>query len=162
MKITNIHKRIINQPKESISIILDSLSSNNDRLWPKEKWPPMIFRKGLKEGAIGGHRPIKYSIKKYIPGSLIEFNFMKPDGFKGIHKFEITEIEKDKIELKHTINMNVSAKGIFTWYFTIKWLHDALLEDCLDKVENNFLTEKIKTDWNFWVRFLRSIFRRKK
>ena len=162
MKVTNIHKRIIHQPKESISKILDSLSSGNDRLWPKEKWPPMIFKKGLVEGATGGHRPIRYSIKKYIPGSLIEFEFMKPDEFKGIHKFEITEIEKDKTELKHTISMTVSGKGIFTWYFAIKWLHDALLEDCMDKVENNFLTEKISSDWNLWVLFLRRIFRRKK
>jgi len=162
MKITNIHKRIINQPKESISKILDTLSSNNDLLWPKEKWPPMVFRKGLIEGETGGHRPIRYSIKKYIPGSLIEFDFMKPDGFNGIHKFEITEIEKDKTELKHTISMTVSGKGMFTWYFAIKWLHDALLEDCMDKAENNFLTEKINSDWNLWVRFLRRMFRKKK
>ena len=162
MKVTNIHKRIINQPKENISIILDSLSSSNDRLWPKEKWPLMVFKKGLVEGATGGHRPIRYSIKKYIPGSSIEFNFMKPDGFNGIHKFEITEIEKDRTELKHTIDMTVSGKGMLTWYFAIKWLHDALLEDCMDKAENNFLTEKISSDWNLWVLFLRRIFRRKK
>lgn len=162
MKVNNIHKRIINQPKGNISKILDSLSSNNDRLWPKEKWPPMVFRKGLVEGATGGHRPIRYSIRKYIPGSLIEFNFMKPDGFKGIHKFEITEIEEDKTELKHTISMTLSGKGILIWYFAIKWLHDALLEDCMDKAENNFLTEKINSDWNLWVLFLRRILRKKK
>jgi len=155
MKIINTHNRIIHQPKEEISKILDSLTTNNDQLWPKENWPPMIFRKGLTEGAIGGHRPIKYSINKYIPGSLIEFDFMKPDGFFGIHKFEITEIENDKTEIKHTIDMTVSVKGIFIWYIAFKWLHDALLEDCLDKAENNFLTEKKKTEWNLWVLFLR-------
>lgn len=162
MKVINIHKRTIHQPKEEISKIFNSLSSNNDQLWPKEKWPPMIFRKGLTEGAIGGHRPIKYSINKYIPGIFIEFKFMKPDGFIGIHKFEITEIEKDKTELKHTIDMVVSGKGILTWYIAIKWLHNALLEDCMDKAENNFLTEKKKTEWNLWVLFLRRIFRKKK
>lgn len=162
MKVTNIHKRIIHKPKESISKILDSLSSSNDRLWPKEKWPPMVFRNGLVEGATGGHRPIRYSISKYVPGSSIEFDFLKPDGFKGIHKFEITEIEKDKTELRHTISMTVSGKGIFTWYFAMKWLHDALLEDCMDKAENNFLIEKIHSDWNLWVLFLRRIFRKKK
>lgn len=162
MKVTNVHKRIIHQPQESISRILDSLSSDNDQLWPKEKWPPMIFRKGLVEGATGGHRPIRYAISKYIPGSSIEFNFLKPDGFKGIHKFEITEIEKDKTELKHTISMTVSGKGIITWYVTMKWLHDALLEDCMDKAENNFLTEKINSEWNLWVLFLRRVFRKKK
>ncbi len=162
MKVTNIHKRIIHQPKESISKILDTLSSNNDLLWPKEKWPPMIFRNGLAAGATGGHRPIRYSVNKYVPGSSIEFNFLKPDGFNGIHKFEVKEIENGKTELKHTISMNVSGKGIFAWYVAIKWLHDALLEDCLDKAENNFLTEKISSDWNLWVRFLRRVLRKKK
>lgn len=114
----------------------------------------MIFKKGLTEGAIGGHGPIKYSIKKYIPGNLIEFKFLKPDGFLGIHKFEIIEIEKEKTVLKHTIKMTVSGEGIFTWYIAIKWLHDALLEDCLDKAENHFLPNKKKTKWNLWVIFL--------
>ena len=162
MKVVNIHKRIIQQPKDSISKILNSLSTDNDQLWPKEKWPPMIFKKGLIEGAIGGHRPIKYSISKYKLGSLIKFNFLKPEGFAGIHKFEITEIEEDTTELKHTIDMTVSGKGIFIWYFAIKWLHNALLEDCMDKAENNFLTEKKKTKWNLWVLLLRKILRKKK
>ena len=117
MKIINIHNRIIHQPKEKISKIFDSLTTNNDQLWPKEKWPPMIFRKGLTVGATGGHRPIKYSIKKYIPGSLIEFNFMKPSGFTGIHKFEITEIEKNKTELKHTIRYDcIKKRNIYLVY----------------------------------------------
>jgi hypothetical protein len=87
---------------------------------------------------------------------------MKPDGFAGLHKFEITEIEEEITELKHTIDMTVSGKGIFTWYFAIKWLHNALLEDCMDKAENNFLTDKKKTKWNLWVLLLRRMFRRKK
>ena len=162
MRVINIHKRIIQQPKEKIALIFDSLSTKNDQLWPKEKWPPMIFKKGLTEGAIGGHGPIKYSIIKYIPENLIEFKFLKPNGFLGIHKFEIIEIEKEKTVLKHTINMTVSGKGIFAWYIVIKWLHDALLEDCLDKVENNFLTDNKKTKWNLWVIVLRKILRKKK
>ncbi len=155
MKVTNIHKRTFNQPKESISDILDSLSSNNDQLWPYEKWPPIVFKKGLCDGAIGGHGPIKYLIKQYVPGNLIEFKFRKPNGFNGIHKFEISEIEKNKTELKHTIDMTISGKGILTWYIAIKWIHDALLEDCLDKVENSINTKKIKTDWSRWVVYLR-------
>ena len=33
-----------------------------------------------------------------------------------------------------TIEMDLNFKGIVSWYLAIKWLHDALLEDCLDKV----------------------------
>jgi len=65
MKVINIHKRMINEPKDRVSKILDSLSTRNDQLWPNEKWPPVIFNKGLMEGAEGGHGPIKYSIQKY-------------------------------------------------------------------------------------------------
>ena len=162
MKVTNIHRRIINQPKYQISKILDSLSSKDDKLWPMEQWPPMIFKKGLVKGAIGGHGPIKYSILNYVPGNNIEFKFMKPDGFNGIHKFEIAEITPNQTELKHTIEMSLSGKGIVTWYLAIKWLHDALLEDCLDKVENQFLQNPKSTTWNIWVDILRKILKRKK
>lgn len=144
-----------------ISDILNTLSSNNDKLWPKEKWPPMIFRKGLTVGAIGGHGPIKYSINSYIPGSSIEFTFVKPDGFKGVHRFEVTEIENNKTELKHTIDMMLSGKEILTWHIAIRWLHDALIEDCFDKVENQFSTNEKETKWNLWVVFLRNRLRKK-
>ncbi len=120
----------------------------------------MIFKNGLMEGARGGHGPIKYSIQKYKPGVQIEFNFIKPDGFIGIHKFEIEEIDSTKTEIKHTVKMYLSGKGILIWYFAIKWLHDALLEDCLDKVENNFSKEKVNTKWNFWVVTLRKILKK--
>jgi hypothetical protein len=161
MKVINIHKRIILQPKEKLSSVLDSLSSKNDQLWPYENWPPMVFENGLQEGAIGGHGPIEYSVKKYIPGSIIEFEFIKPEDFVGIHKFEIEAIDKEKTQLIHTIRMAVSGKGILIWYIAIKWLHDALLEDCLDKAENQFLNEKKKTKWNFWVLILKKILKKK-
>jgi hypothetical protein len=161
LKTINIHKRTISQSIGVISDILNTLSSNDDKLWPKEKWPPMIFRKGLTIGAIGGHGPIKYSINTYIPGSSIEFTFVKPDGFKGVHRFEVTEIENNKTELKHTIDMILSGKGILTWHIAIRWLHDALIEDCFDKVENQFSTNNKETKWNLWVVFLRNRLRKK-
>lgn len=154
MKTISIHKRTIGQSIGVISDILNTLSSNDDKLWPKEKWPPMIFRKGLTVGAIGGHGPIKYSINTYIPGSLIEFTFVKPDGFKGVHRFEVTEIENNKTELKHTIDMMLSGKGILTWHIAIRWLHDALIEDCFDKVEINFPQIKRKQNGIFGLFFL--------
>jgi hypothetical protein len=107
MKVSNIHKRVILQSKGKISQILDTLSSQDDQLWPNEQWPPMIFKNGLSEGALGGHGPIKYSIQKYIHGNIIQFKFIKPDGYIGIHKFDITEIDSNKTEIKHTIKMTL-------------------------------------------------------
>ena len=157
MRILNIHKRAFLESKDEVSKIFASLSGDNDQVWPTEKWPRMIFENGLKEGEIGRHGIVKYSVNKFIPSRLIEFTFIEPKEFKGIHKLELNEVEENKIELKHTIDADLSIRGIFLWYFAIKWLHDALLEDCLDKVENHFLAEKKKTKWNFWVKFLRRI-----
>ena len=53
--------------------------------------------------------------------------------------------------------MNTKAIATLTWAFAIRWLHDALIEDAFDKVENFFTGKNNKTEWNIWVRFLREI-----
>lgn len=162
MRVINIHKRIINQPKEKVSELLRTLSTENDKIIPTDKWSAMKLNEGLKEGSKGGHGPIRYTVQKYNPDELIQFEFTKPKGFNGIHRFEITELENDKTELKHTIEMNTTGTGILTWSIAIRWLHDAFMEDAFDKVENHFLTEKKKTEWNIWVKVLRRILKPKK
>ena len=155
MKVLNIHKRTINQPKSNITELLKTLSTDNDRIWPLEKWPRMKFENGIHIGAKGGHGPIKYLVEKYDPERQIQFRFLKPKGFHGIHKFELEQITQNQTQVKHTIEMNTSGKGTLLWIFTIRFLHDALIEDGFDKLENNFLDLKKKSKWNFWVRFLR-------
>ena len=157
MKVINIHKRIINQPKRKIVELIETLSTEKDKVWPFEKWPKMKFKEGKREGAKGGHGPIRYTIEKYIPSELIQFKFTNPKGFDGIHKFEIIELASDKTELIHTIDIKTSGIDILTWVIGVRWLHDALIEDLFDKVENRFGDENKKTTWNFWVKFLRKV-----
>lgn len=160
MKVTNIHQRDYNQPVTVISEILDTLSTRNDRLWPNEIWPPMILNNGLEINSFGGHGPIGYYISNYDYGKSIEFTFTKPTEYIGTHKFDIIEMTDNTTQLRHTINMNLNLKGIVTWYFAIKWLHDALLEDCLDKVHNQFNEIKVQSPHNFWARTLRNLLKR--
>jgi len=47
--------------------LLNTLSTDNDKIWPKEKWPAMKFKGGINIGAKGGHGPIRYSVEKYNP-----------------------------------------------------------------------------------------------
>lgn len=161
MKVLNIHKRTINQPKDKVAELLKTLSTENDRIWPKEKWPEMKFKEGIKIGAKGGHGPIRYSVEKYNPNELIQFRFSKPNGFNGIHKFEITELSDQKTEIKHTIDMNTEGKGTLIWFFAICSLHNALIEDGFDKLENNFFDNRKSTKWNIWVKFLRKYMSKK-
>ncbi|MGA9637298.1 hypothetical protein [Flavobacterium sp.] len=155
MKIINIHKRVIHQQKINVVEILKTLSTENDKIWPNENWPEMKFINGIQIGAKGGHGPIRYYVEKYDPTEIIQFRFSKPNGFNGIHKFEIVELNKETTEIKHTIDMYTEGKGTIFWFLAISSLHNALIEDGFDKLENNFSNNKKFTKWNMWVRFLR-------
>jgi hypothetical protein len=155
MRVLNIHKRTLNQSKTKVVEIIKTLSTDNDRIWPKEKWPEIKFKGEIQIGAMGGHGPIKYTVEKYNPSEIIQFRFLKPLGFNGIHKFEIQELSSEKIEITHTIKMNTDVNGTFLWIFAIRSLHNALIEDAFDKLENNFTEIHKSSKWNFWVKFLR-------
>ena len=156
MQVLNIHRRSISHSFENVSEVFNSLATKNDKLWPKQ-WPPMVFKDGKVVGSYGGHGPIKYNIRKYIPGSLIEFNFIKPHGFDGIHRLEIIKVDNQNTEIKHCIDMQTRGTGTFIWIFVVKPLHNALIEDALDKLESHFTNKVKKTPWNLWVHFLRKV-----
>jgi hypothetical protein len=138
MKVLNIHRRTLNYPKSKVTELLKTLSTENDKIWPNENWPEMKFKNGIQVGAKGGHGPIRYTVEKYNPQEIIQFRFSKPTGFIGVHKFEINELGNEKTEIIHTIDMNTKGKGILIWAFVIRPLHNALIEDGFDKLENNF------------------------
>ena len=135
--------------------MLRTLSSKKDMVWPNDNWPAMKFKGGIKVGAEGGHGPIRYSVEVYDPNSKIQFRFSRPFGFHGIHKFEVKELSERETEVTHFIDMNTDLRGTFTWFFAVKSLHNALVEDGLDKLENHFSAEEKSTKWNLWVRILR-------
>lgn len=161
MKVVNIHSRIINQPKEQVAKLLQTLASKEDMVWPNHYWPAMRFKEGLHEGAYGGHGPIRYTINNYQPGKLIQFKFAKPSGFNGTHTLELSTISAQQTEIRHEINMYTTGISTFSWLFAIRWLHDALLEDAFDKVENYFSGQNKRTPWNWWVKVLRALLKPK-
>jgi hypothetical protein len=115
----------------------------------------MKFNEELKEGATGGHGPIQYEIIEHISGEIIQFKFIRPKHFDGIHKFELVALTLNKTELTHTIDMTTSGTGTILWLVVIRWLHDALMEDLFDKIENQFHDKHKRTAWSLWVKFLR-------
>ena len=157
MHIVNIHKRNYKVPKDQFMALFSTLASKEDKIWPKEKWPSMKLDNGLNEGSKGGHGPIRYFVRAHIPGEKLVFQFTKPIGFDGVHKFDIEELEKDQIKVIHTIDMKTDLIGSFLWYIGIKWLHDALIEDGLDKIHNVITGQNESTPWNIWVHILRAV-----
>ncbi|WP_456441333.1 hypothetical protein [Psychroserpens sp.] len=161
MRVINSHKRIINKPKEKVFKLLKTLATNDDQIWPYNNWPAMRFKEGVKLGSRGGHGRIRYTIIALEPGKHIKFEFTKPEGFNGTHELNIKAISEDTSEISHLIKMNTTFKASFLWMLVVRWLHDALIEEAFDTVENYFSEEKKKTKYNLWVISLRDFYKRK-
>lgn len=155
MKIENVHSSVYPVSTSELGWVLDTLSSNNDLIWPTELWPAMKFKNGLVIGSSGGHSPIRYSVEKYIPEKLVVFRFLSPSGFEGTHSFEVESRGDKEAQLTHRIAMNAVGTAKFSWPVIIRPLHDALLEDCLAKVSVSLGLEPKKLEWSNWVKFLR-------
>ena len=157
MKVINIHKRIIHQDLPQVAALVNTLASKDDKVWPYEKWPRMKLDKGLQVDSKGGHGPIRYFINAYKAGEMIQFQFTAPKGFYGVHRFEMKSMTEGKTEIKHTIDLNAKGLAIIKWSLIIRWLHDALIEDAFDKIENNFDQGNRRTNWSFWVKLWRRL-----
>ena len=157
MKVLNIHTRVILQPKARVAELFKTLASDNDKMLATDKWPGMRLDKGLTVGSKGGHGPIRYTVEDYREGDSIQFRFLKPRGFHGFHGFEVKELSHQQTEIKHIIDMNISGPALLTWPLAVRWLHDALIEDAFDKVENQFIASQKRTEWSRWVKFLRGV-----
>lgn len=160
MKVINIHKRVIKQPKTAIVKLFNTLATENDLMLATDKWSPMKLDRGLEVGSKGGHGPIKYFVIEFIPEKSITFQF-DMIGFNGFHRFDIIELEPNRIELSHIIDMSTSGSATLKWAIAIRWLHDAYIEDAFDKVENHFTTHKKMSKWSLWVRILRKMMKPK-
>jgi hypothetical protein len=161
VRIRNTHRRQVGQSVESLGACLDSLSSAKDQLWPHELWPRMTFNQPLGVGARGGHGPIRYFVEEYEPGKRVVFRFTDPKGFLGTHSFQVNRA-KNGAEIVHLIAMEVSGSALLSWPLIIRPLHDALLEDSLDKVGAHLAGEEwVQRDWPISVKFLRRILARR-
>jgi len=118
----------------------------------------MRFKDGLKVGSKGGHGIIGYTIIEYNPEYGIKFQFTNPKGFDGIHEFKMKKLNHNQTEVSHIIDMETNGVASIQWVVFIRWLHDALIEDALDNIENHFSDEKRDSKWSPWVKLWRWIF----
>lgn len=159
MQVRNVHEREFDLPLARVGSLIDSLASSDDGLWPKDKWPPMRFDRALGVGAVGGHGPIRYSIEEYRPGRLVLFRFLAPRGFEGTHRYEAAE-QKGLTVLRHVLEMHATGPAILSWPFLFRPLHDALIEDSLDRATVSLgNTPRNPASWSISVRVLRAALR---
>lgn len=157
MKVLNVHERVLPQAAE-VGTLIDGLGdAHHDRLWPSERWPAMTLDRPLAVGAAGGHGPIRYVVDEYEPGRRVRFRFTAPTGFIGFHEFRAVQMAERSI-LQHVLTMRTKSWARLTWPIAFGPLHDSLIEDSLDKAEQE-TAGKVQepSQWTPWVAALRWI-----
>lgn len=150
----NVHQRILPCSQAQASHFIDNLPT---AVWPSDRWPRLKLDKGVAPGSQGGHGPIRYFVEDYQPGQRVQFRFTYPSGFHGYHALELKEHQRGCL-LEHDLRMTTSLWGWFQWRFVYGPLHDALLEDALDRAGSQFGLPS-RNHHSPWVRLLRFLLR---
>jgi hypothetical protein len=131
----NTHERTLNAPIDTLAPLIDQLTSSQDLFWPSSRWSAMKFDRPLAVGAIGGHGFIGYTVERYEPGRDITFRFTSPKGLNGMHRLMLEELPNGQTRVKHVIEASLEGPMVLGWTLAIRFLHDALVEDAMDRTE---------------------------
>jgi hypothetical protein len=163
MNIRNVHRRRLAdaQSVRRVGGLLDSLASERDRLWPRDRWPAMRFDRPLQVGARGGHGPVRYWVEHYEPGQRVRFRFERPRGLHGFHEFHLVTDASDGGELVHLVEARLTGTARLSWPLVFRPLHDALIEQALDNAETAADDRPASPRWSAYVRGLRRLLARR-
>ncbi len=151
--IRNVHQRVLPCSQEQAAYLIDSLAGPHEAVWPSDRWPRLKLDGGLTPGSQGGHGPIRYFVEEYQPGYSVQFRFTRPSGFHGTHALELKAHQHGCL-LEHNLSMTTTFWGWFQWHLVYGPLHDALLEDALDRAAGHF-GQPPRNRHSPWVRLLR-------
>ena len=159
--VNNRHQRTLPARPAVVGQLIDGLAGHEDRLWPTEQWPAMCLDRPLGVGARGGHGPVRYCVEAYTPGEAIRFRFQAPTGFDGYHEYVVIPLPDGGALLRHSVVMRTAGPARLSWPLLYRPLHDALIEDSLDKASRSLdLTVPARRQWSGRVRLLRTVARR--
>lgn len=165
MRVYNVHERQLPVSAAEAGALIDTLSGPDDTLWPKDRWPAMKLDTPLRRGARGGHGAVRYSVHDYVPGKRIVFRFDGTGltrGLEGDHLFEVVP-GQSHVVFRHIVDAEGGLKDWLQWKCIVGPLHDALLEDALNRAEYALMGSVARpVRWSLWVRFLRRMLQRKR
>ncbi|GAB2518772.1 SRPBCC family protein [Nocardia heshunensis] len=155
--IWNIHERELPVSAKEAGALLDTVAEPGNMLWPAEHWPAMKLDRPLQVGADGGHGAIRYTCTAYEPGRLAEFTFPAGGLLTGAHTLEIVDRGESGCVMRHLIVAEAhDPRGWLMWTVAVRWLHDAVVEDMLDRAATAVGHPPAEpARWSPWVRLLR-------
>ncbi|MBO0876227.1 MAG: SRPBCC family protein, partial [Pseudonocardia sp.] len=143
-------------PVDEVGPLLDRLGGPADVLWPSPAWQPMVLDRPVGVGAVGGHGPFRYRVTAHRPGRRVEFTFEPGQEVRGTHTFTAQPSGEGRTVLRHIADAEVTGVMRVLWPLAARWLHDAVVEDLLDRAEVAVGTGPARpARWSPWVRLLR-------
>ncbi len=132
LPVRNTHERLVDLPIADARALLATLAGPDDRVWPTASWPRMRVDRGLVVGAVGGHGPVPYTVTEVSPDR-IAFAFAPRFGLAGGHALELEPAGRST-RVRHDLWGTPSGAMRLAWPLLFEPLHDALVEDALDRV----------------------------
>ncbi|MFD7324316.1 SRPBCC family protein [Streptomyces sp. NPDC059875] len=159
MGVYNVHERLLPAGEGEVGGLIDTLAGGDaDRLWPGRAWPRLTLDRPLTVGAVGGHGPVRYTVAAYVPGKWVRFRFDAPRGFHGFHEFAVLPVDAELTALRHTLAMTARGPARIGWPLLWRPLHDALIEDSLDRAETACAGRATRpARWSPYVRLLHGL-----
>ena len=155
MTIRNEHTREVPVSASDMDARLSTLGLPEDAVWPTEVWFPMRLKAPVEAGGSGGHGPVRYHASHRAPGE-VTFAFDSILGstrWEGSHSFSVQAAPRG-CRLTHLVELRVPLWQGIQWYVLVGPLHDAVLEDLLDKAATGTPGRR----WSPWIRALRRVF----
>jgi hypothetical protein len=155
--IHNVHQRELRTTEARLGELLGEIGGPADPFWPR-RWPRLELDRPLGVGADGGHGRIRYTVTDYQPGRRVVFRFQTPTPFDGTHRFEVLPGSgPDTAVLRHVLEGRpLGVQGWLSWVLVIRWLHDACLEDLLERAARAVGDPPARpARWSAWVRLCR-------
>lgn len=153
--IRNQHARDVPIPVADMDARLSTLGRPGDEVWPGEAWFPMRLNASVAEGGAGGHGPVRYHASHRAPGE-VSFTFdsiLGSSRWEGSHTFTVHEMPGG-CRLTHLVELRVPLWQAVQWQVLVGPLHDAVLEDLLDKAVSGTPARR----WTPWIRVLRRVY----
>lgn len=158
MVVRNVHERLVPVPVEVLGPFLDRIGGPDDELWPSPEWEPMVLDRPVSVGADGGHGLIRYRVTAHEPGRRVEFAFRPGLGVQGTHVLSLEPAGPSGTLVRHVAEGRLGGWMRVLWPVVVRWLHDAVLEDLLDRAEMAAGTGPARrARWSPWVRLLRRL-----
>ena len=152
--ISNAHERALVDPAAHVDALLSRLGTPDDRLWPSEVWLSARLDASPDAGGAGGHGRVRYHCSERAPG-MVTFTFDEVNGsrrWNGRHRFTLLS-NRTGCTLRHVVELRLPLREALQWQVLIRPLHDAILEDLLDKAAGRPPSRA----WSAWVRTLRRV-----